>query len=117
MNARSRRLVAIGGLITLIFAAPANAIDSGWQAQVAKLITANYSYPRSAMIRHEQGRALVRIVISKTGEPISIELVQSSGSEILDREAIRIPKKVATFPRPPAGENVAVVFPIKWQLD
>lgn len=115
MNAHRTILSGIAGLIALATAVPASA-DPAWEAKVIKLITANYSYPRSAELRHEQGRALVKVTISGAGKPISVELVQSTGSEILDREAVRIPAKVGTFPMPPSGTNVAIVIPIKWQL-
>ena len=116
MHAHSRKLTAIAGLISLMIAAPASAGDPVWQAKVVKLVTANYSYPRSAMIRHEEGRALVKIVISESGKPVSVQLIQSSGSEILDREAVRIPMKVGTFPAPPAGADATIVLPINWQI-
>jgi len=116
MNARQSRMVAIAGLISLLLAGPACAADPAWQAKVVKLVTANYSYPRSAELRREQGRAIVKVVISATGKPVSVQLIQSSGSEILDREALRIPMKVGTFPATPTGADIAIVVPINWQI-
>lgn len=116
MNARRMSLIGLAALTALAVSGPARAGDPAWEAKVVKLVIANYIYPRSAEVRHEEGRAVVKIVISNTGKPISIELVQSSGSQILDREAVRIPAKVGTFPAPPGGTNATIILPIKWDL-
>lgn len=97
-------------------AMPARAADMAWQMKVQKLVAANYSYPRSAELRGEQGRAVVRITISGVGKPVSVELIQHTGSQILDREAMRIPMKVGAYPTPPGGGNTTIDVPIRWQL-
>ena len=51
-----------------------------------------------------------------SGKPVSVELIQSSGSKILDREAVRIPLKVAAYPAPPGGTNTTVSVPINWRI-
>lgn len=116
MKANHTKFIGMAGLIALAVATPAYAVDPGWEAKVIKLVTANYTYPRSAEVRHEQGRAVVKIIISAAGKPVSVELIQSTGSQILDREAVRIPMKVGTFPLPPGGANASIVVPIKWQI-
>jgi protein TonB len=109
-------LLAITGLMGLAAAGPAQAVDPAWEKKVAQLIGANYSYPRSAQLRGEQGKAKIKIAFSGTGKVLSVDLVQSSGSAILDREAVRIPKKVNSYPAPPAG-STTIVFPITWRID
>jgi protein TonB len=110
-------LLAVAGLAGLGIAGPAAAADSGWQGKVAQLIKANYSYPRSAQLRGEQGQAKIRIAFSGAGKVLSVDLVQSTGSAILDREAVRIPKKVSSYPAPPSGANTDIVFPISWRIE
>ena len=112
--------VAILALVTfapLAAAAPAFASDPAWKRKVGQLITANYSYPRSAQLRGEEGNAKIKIAFSAAGKVVSVDLVQSTGSAILDREAVRIPTKVGSFPPPPAGVATNIVFPISWQMD
>lgn len=103
--------------VCLTMAAPALAAQGrDWHAQVMKLIAANFSYPRSAQLRGEEGTARIRITINASGRLASIELVQPSGSAILDREAVRIPAKVGSFPPPPGRATVSLVVPISFRL-
>ena len=117
MTIRRVSMLAITGLIGLAATGPAHAVDPAWQKKVAQLISANYAYPRSAVLRGEQGKARVKIAVSGAGKLLSVDLVQSTGSAILDREAVRIPRKVAAWPVPPGGGNTDVVFPITWRIE
>src|SRR5205809_3992181 len=91
--------------------------DAGWRSKVAQLIKANYTYPRSAQLRGEHGSARIKIAISSSGKILSVDLLQSTGSAILDREAVRMPMKVGSFLSPPTGNNVELVYPITWVND
>ena len=120
MNARRIGLLAVIGLTGLAAVAAHAAtatVDPIWGRKVSQLISANYSYPRSAQLRGEQGKAKIKIAISGTGKVLGVELVQSTGSAILDREAVRIPTKVGSFPPPPAGNTVELTFPITWRIE
>ena len=108
-------LLAVTGLIGLAVAGPAGAADPGWNRKVAQLIGANYAYPRSAVLRGEQGSARVKIAFSGAGKILSVDLVKSTGSAILDREALRIPRKVVSYPAP--GSNTDIILPIVWRID
>lgn len=113
---RRNAILAVIGLTWLAAAGPAQAVDSGWTRKVSQLIGANYSYPRSAQVRGEQGSAKVKIGFSASGKVLSVNLVKSTGSAILDREAVRIPTKIGTFPPPPAGVT-EMIFPITWRIN
>ena len=117
MNLRRVAVLAFVGFAGIAATAPAQAADPGWKHKVTELISANYSYPRSAQLRGEQGLAKIKVVFSGAGKVLSVDLVQSTGSAILDREAVRIPMKVGSFPAPPTGSNTDVVFPISWRID
>lgn len=108
-------LLAAAGLMGLASTGPARAADPGWNKKVAQLIGANYAYPRSAVLRGEQGSARVRIAFSGAGKILSVDLIKSTGSAILDREALRIPRKVASYPAP--GSNTDIILPIVWRID
>lgn len=120
MNVHRIGLLAVIGL-TGLAPIPAHAVtvtvDPVWGRKVAQLISANYSYPRSAQLRGEQGKARIRIAISASGKVLGVELIQSTGSAILDREAVRIPMKVGSFPAPPTGNPIELTFPITWRID
>jgi protein TonB len=117
MNIGRIALLAVAGSLGLAATAPAHANDAGWRKKVAELIGAKYSYPRSAQLRGEQGAAKVKIDFSGAGKILAVNLVKSSGSAILDREAVRIPTKVASFPPPPPGSAAQVVLPIVWKIE
>ena len=110
-------LLAVTGMMGLAAASPALAADPGWHRKVAQLIGANYAYPRSAVLRGEQGIARIKIAFSGAGKILSVDLVKSTGSAILDREAVRIPRKVASFPAPPTGSTTDITIPITWRID
>ena len=110
-------LLAVAGLIGLAATGPAHAADPGWQRKISQLIGANYAYPRSAVLRGEQGSAKVKIAFSGAGKVLSVDLVKSTGSAILDREAVRIPRKVGAYPAPPNGSNTDLVVPIVWRIE
>ena len=110
-------LPAAATLSAMLAGAPGHAADTDWTRKVSQLISANYSYPRSAQLRGEQGSAKIKIAISATGKVMAVNLVQSSGSAILDREAVRIPMKVGTFPAPPNHSNFELTFPITFKID
>ena len=110
-------LIMITGLTGVVASGPAHAIDPTWQKKVGQLIGASFTYPRSAQLRREQGDAKIKVAISGTGKVLSVDLVKSSGSAILDREAVRIPMKVSSYPAPPNGTTTNIVFPISWRID
>ena len=109
-------LLAVAGLTGLAAENPVQAADPGWKNKVGQLIKANYTYPRSAQLRGEQGDAKIKIAFSGSGKVLSVNLIQSTGSAILDREAVRIPTKVSSYPAPPGGANTDIVFPISWRI-
>jgi len=115
MNIRLALMMITG--LTGVASGPAHAIDPAWQNKVGQLIGASFSYPRSAQLRGEQGDAKIKVAISGTGKVLSVDLVKSSGSAILDREAVRIPMKVSSYPAPPNGTTTNLVFPISWRID
>ena len=63
------------------------------------------AYPQSARSRRQQGKVIVRVVISPTGLPSSIDVFQSSGVDSLDRAALDAVRR-ARF-RPYAENGIA----------
>ena len=75
-------------------------------------------YPKSARMRHQEGVALLRILIGTDGRVADIALAQSSGFDVLDRAAM----EVVRFWRfaPAKRDGVAVegvgIFPATFKL-
>jgi len=62
-----------------------------------------WNYPESARLREEEGRCLLRITVSRQGTIDDVELLESSGSYILDEEAMRAVRKGAPYGPLPAA--------------
>jgi periplasmic protein TonB len=108
--------IAAATLLTgLCLSTPAFA-DAGWQKQVVSMVIKAQTYPRAAQMRKEQGTAKVRVKVAATGAIEGVELAQSSGSDILDKEAQKMLEKIGNFPAP-AGGAATLVVPITWVLD
>ena len=105
--------LALAGAI--LFAAPALADSPEWQKQVSRIMASKQTYPSTAQMRGEEGTAKVKIYIGADGAVQKAELVASSGSAILDKEALAVPSKVGHVPAPPAGATTLTV-PMTWKL-
>lgn len=60
-----------------------------------------------------KGRAVIRFTISANGRLASASVARSSGSAKLDRAALRLVRRAAPFPRPPAGAQRSFSIGIK----
>lgn len=118
MSHNIKRFAKMSALIgTILFASIVPAVAaSDWSQQVYTIVRANFIYPRSAEIRREQGKAIVRLALSSDGTISNAQLAQSSGSAILDREAVRIAERIGRLPSPPKGVSL-LMLPIVWRLD
>ena len=106
---------ALGMATLAALATPVLADSADWPHQVARLIAAKQSYPRTAQMRGEEGTAKVRIFVGADGSVQKTELVAPSGSQILDKEAMALPTKAGTLPAPPGGAT-SVTLPLTWKL-
>jgi protein TonB len=107
----AKSILGLGSL--LIVATPAFAGD--WTGQVARLVASKQSYPAAAQMRGDEGTAKVRVAVSADGSVQGTELVSGSGSALLDKEALALPKKIGKFPAPDAGQT-SIVLPLTWKL-
>jgi protein TonB len=106
--------IAIAGIASFSSAALA-APAPEWVAKVRQLLAAKQEYPRSAQMRGDEGTARVRLLVAADGSITSVELVQATGSTLLDHEAIAVARKVGAFPAPPGGA-AAIVVPLTWKM-
>ena len=60
-------------------------------------------YPDLARVKHREGQAKVRFVITPDGQVSSVEIVKASRHGILNMAALNAVKAAAPFPKPPGG--------------
>ncbi|SFG09483.1 protein TonB [Novosphingobium sp. CF614] len=99
--------------IMALTASPSFADD--WLSNVKRTIASKQTYPRTAQMRGEEGTVKVKVYVSTSGKVEKAELIGSSGSNTLDKEAIALVSRVGSLPAPPAGTN-SVVLPLTWKL-
>jgi len=77
------------------------------------------AYPALARRMHEQGRVLIRVLVSVEGLPERVELKTSSGFTRLDHSALETIRNWKFVPARQGEQNVAawVVVPITFTLD
>jgi periplasmic protein TonB len=113
-----KKLVVLTLLASLATATAAQAAETAgnWQSMVARMIAKSQTYPRSAQIRGEEGTTRLKINLAADGKIAGVELLASSGSSILDREAQSIISNMGKLPPPPSGVH-ALTVPIVWRLN
>jgi len=82
---------------------------------VQEKIEALKQYPKRAQRRNDQGVVKLVFTIGINGEIVSVNIVKSSGSRILDRAAMDAVKKATPFAKPPNG-SIIIQLPIKFEL-
>lgn len=76
-----------------------------------------WSYPIEAMMKGMRGKGLLRITISKEGRLIDIQVVNTSGYEILDDAAVKAFKKASPYkPMPDTinKEKLTIIAPFAY---
>jgi len=90
-----------------------------WQNAVMLQINRHKRYPSAARAQDKQGVVQVRILIDRGGRLLSSQIVGSSGSELLDDEALEILKRAAPLPAIPVGvqgETLTLNIPIRFRI-
>jgi len=62
----------------------------------------------------EEGKAFVRFEVDDAGKVLSVALVRSSGSPVLDKLAVDMVRNASPVPAPPPGANKKITVPIQW---
>jgi len=72
----------------------------------------NWHYPQAALLRGIEGVTPVKITFNRGGEILHVELLESSGSRILDDEVLRTLKElgpIGSFPKGYAGQDFKLI--------
>jgi protein TonB len=88
---------------------------ASWQQSLVARLTKVQRYPAQA--RGVQGVVSLAVTIDRQGKVVSSKIVKSSGSTVLDAEALDMIKRAAPLPPPPAGiadGDLSFVVPIRF---
>lgn len=78
------------------------------------------NYPRIAQMRGWQGDVLVELLLDGSGKLKSKKVIQSSGYEALDKQALEMAEQAAPFPAPPEAlrsSTFSIKVPIPFKLE
>lgn len=100
-------------------AAPAPPISTAWRQALFGWLSLHKTYPEEARRRGDQGRAVLRFTVDRSGKVLAVELVRGTGSSALD-SAARDLLRGATLPPVPAGmsqDQVTVTVQLRYELE
>ena len=89
----------------------------GWERQLVARIERHKRYPPRA--NGEHGVASLAFRIDRQGNLISSRIIHSSGSSVLDAEALATVKRAQPFPAPPADipdNHLSFILPIRYAV-
>lgn len=88
--------------------------------QISAHLQRSRSYPRIAQMRGWQGSVVIRLDYDAQGRSVSARVIQSSGYEVLDNDALNKVKVMQPFPLPPdslLNSAFSVSIPINYSLN
>ncbi|HEY7549047.1 MAG TPA: energy transducer TonB [Hyphomicrobiaceae bacterium] len=78
-------------------------LQASWQRGLIGKLNRFKRYPDAASRRGVKGVTVVRFRVDRSGQVIASQVVKSSGSEVLDEEALALLKRASPLPAPPAA--------------
>lgn len=91
----------------------------GGERSMINFINETREYPYDAYHNHVQGRVLCSFVVGADGKLFDIQVIQGSGDDSLDREAMRVISKMPKWKAGMVGTskvNVLCIIPIAFRL-
>ncbi|WP_219114812.1 energy transducer TonB [Janthinobacterium sp. UMAB-56] len=99
----------------------ASAAPANWQSRVLAHLARFKRYPGDARQRKRAGAAWVRFQLDRDGQLLAAELITSSGTVLLDREALQVLERAQPLPVPPDSVlhqgTVTVTLPVSFKLE
>ena len=99
----------------------ASAAPASWQSRVLSHLAHFKRYPGDARQRKRAGAAWVRFQVDRDGKLLASELITSSGTVLLDREALQVIERAQPLPAPPDNVlhqgTVTVTLPVSFKLE
>lgn len=91
----------------------------GGEQKMLKFITENLKYPKQAVKKKIQGRAICQFFVETDGSITDVTIVRSSGNKSLDKAAIRVVKMMPKWePGSVQGkiQRVGYVLPVVFRI-
>ena len=98
------------------FSRNANAVPN-WKSQLVARLERYKRYPSEAQARGEHGVAQLAFSVDRSGGVHKARIMQSSGSNILDRETLTLVERAQPLPPPPpevTGSQIPIVVSIRY---
>lgn len=96
-----------------------DAVRSNYGSVLSREFAKHKQYPRVAQMRGWQGTSRIELQIDATGTVTAVNIAESSGFEILDKQAIESVRKALPLPPIPEelrGKEFTIVVPMKFSL-
>jgi len=96
-----------------------NELRRGFVRSVSGAVAKQRRYPQLAARKGWQGEVQLRVVVDGNGHLLEVSVQESSGFEVLDREAVEMVRRAAPFPLL-AGmkkEDFAITLPVQFRLE
>jgi len=90
-----------------------------WEKALVAHLNRFKRYPDRARAHGSQGAVSVEFIIDRTGSLVSSRVVHSSGSSVLDEEALAVLQRASPLPAPPAvvsGATFNLSLPIQFRI-
>lgn len=90
-----------------------------WQQMLYLQLEKEKRYPRSARRMRRQGIPTITFTMNRSGKVLDVYLVNSSGTDSLDKEAVAMVYRAEPLPQPPAsvaGVKLTLTVPISFAM-
>jgi len=94
--------------------------QANWQRSLVAHINRYKRYPTEARAHRMTGIVTVEFMLDRRGQVLSSRVMHSSGSAVLDEEAIALLRRAAPLPTPPQKvppEGIPLAIPIHFHMD
>jgi protein TonB len=94
-------------------------VQISWQKSLISHLNRYKRYPDGARARSHQGIVKVEFTIDRGGRVIAARVIQGSGSQHLDDEALAVLQRASPLPAPPSeitGETLQLAMPIHFRI-
>jgi len=88
--------------------APAKSITPSYRAQLSEWLETHKRYPETARAQGEQGRAVLRFVVERSGRVAQYAIVKSTGYADLDAAVTHMMQGAVLPPFPPGMDEPSI---------
>lgn len=88
-----------------------------WQRAVQRILARNQGYPTQLIEEGIEGQVKVQVNVAADGTITAQNIVESSGSDILDDEALDLMRRISFPALPEAQPSIMITIPLNYRLD